>query len=415
MSEKLDKLAGILAGRMTEIANANKAAADAAREAEEQRREEVKKQLMDDPEYRAWAEAKERQSKSNVNLTNMFTGEKYKAVGMYNKELARQGVIIKDARVREVTNEYLLDLTGMVMGDPKSYEQMRTWQQKTMSEGTPADGGYLVPTEVSDFIITLARDGSVAMRDARRITMSRDKMEFPRELTGLTFQKIAENSTISGSNPTLDQVALDTDLYGLITSASIQLVSDSAYDLTSHILGLAGNALASTVDTAVFYGTDFASSVFGSASNTVTCASGVGTAVSYDNILEAEADLKASYLSGAKFYLHRSELRYVKKVKDDLGAYILVNSMTGQTGINGYPYELVEALTASASISADTAFMAFGNLQNYYLGLRQGMTVDTSKEAGDFWSKHQVGWKFVTRMDGAVAIPAAFVVFKTHA
>ena len=84
-----------------------------------------------------------------------------------------------------------------------------------------------------------------------------------------------------------------------------------------------------------------------------------------DDLLDLVDATPAGALANAKYYMHRSILSIVRKLKAaTTGEYIYQPiSVSGPASVWGYPVVLVEAMPASTATAADTSFVLFGDLR----------------------------------------------------
>ena len=137
--------------------------------------------------------------------------------------------------------------------------------------------------------------------------------------------------------------------------------------------------------------------------------------VTADNLADVTSLLPAALSSGAKFYLHRTVLNVLRKLKDSSGNYIWAQpTADGQPGmIWGFPYTLCELMPSITASGAGKPFMFFGNLQHFYIGDRQQMTIARSEHVG--FTQDKIFLRVLQREGMAYALPETGVVIKTSA
>ena len=83
----------------------------------------------------------------------------------------------------------------------------------------------------------------------------------------------------------------------------------------------------------------------------------------------------------------------------------------------GYPVLLSDKMPSTTAVS--TKYVIFGNLAHIFMGTRQEISVDISKEATigsyNLFAANMSAVRVVTRCALAVGLPAAFSVLKTSA
>ena len=381
---KYDKLVTDLAGKLTEIRQVEKAKAEEADRKAAEAEEAFRKRMEEDPEYKAFAEWKDRRPGTDKRLDK----------DMQETDAEYKGRKVAQAAPRLYTKnpQAALAATKFYHNIVQAYIRDDYKAKAALAEGTDELGGYLVPEETGDRILRYAEEQSVAMQEAYVVNTSREKFSIPMEANGVSVYKIAENSTISGTNPTFTEVELSVDLYGCIIVSSNQLLTDNAFDLVDHLDFKAGGAFARRWDQNTFNdGTDW-TPLFGNCGATVD-----GTTLTKKVFLDAEAEVAVNERSGCKWYVSRQDFADISDVSDDNGQPLFRDPKNGGYGLYGYPVVVVEELTAGK--------MYFANMKRaYIIAKRQGLTLDVSSEAGDYFAKNQTGFRYIARNDGNVAL-----------
>ena len=113
-------------------------------------------------------------------------------------------------------------------------------QKATNTEGTPAYGGYLVPTDFYSELIKLLPEESPIMRMARVLPMSTWKRLIPRQLTNISVGWVSEGGTKSKTNPTFGQVSQEAKVLAAVVKCTDELLCDSAINLTAFLTEIIG-------------------------------------------------------------------------------------------------------------------------------------------------------------------------------
>lgn len=83
-----------------------------------------------------------------------------------------------------------------------------------------------------------------------------------------------------------------------------------------------------------------------------------------DDLLDMQDATPSGAMANAKYYMHRTILSIVRKLKDEQGQYIYQRPQDGTPGqIWDKPYVLVEVFPNKNDSAADTPFVAFGDLR----------------------------------------------------
>ena len=118
---------------------------------------------------------------------------------------------------------------------------------------------------------------------------------------------------------------------------------------------------------------------------------------------------------GARFFLHGSVLHFVRDLKDTNGRPIFMDGHIGAGvpgTIFGYPY--TETIKCPSTSGANTAFIAFGNGQYFFVGRRlDSATLDVDPYG--LWTTNRTRYKIYQRWALVMGLPAAFVRLLTAA
>lgn len=373
-----------------------------AAEIADKKNEDHAKMVEQNAELKAQIEKLQSAPAQKVELPVPGSTEKKTFYKGYN--LAKQGMILSldDARKQEVAKMFV----DMIHG------------KAAMQEGTTTEGGFLVFDEYQSEILAHARLSSVALRDCRILPMASDTLRIPREDGAVSVNWTAEEIALTQSEPTIAEVVLTANKLGAYSIVSNELLADSQFDIVSWLTELFAEAAGQEIDNQWMNGTTFTGILSGGVTtNTVTCTSTTTTPNRHVQVDDTElssmvAALTSNKLVGAKYYLHRNSLHYIRMMEDTAGVRIWMLPNANQPGtIYGYPYELVDAIPSAPN--AGDPFLAFGNMKKgYIIGIRRGaMSLDMDPYGA--FTTDQTRFRLVTRFDGAMGLENALVVLYT--
>lgn len=332
-------------------------------------------------------------------------GEKYKGyhLDMQARDIGsraeKMGIpFILDEEFRQRFAKFMLDVL-----------QGRT----DLSEGTAAQGGYLVPDEFEPVILAFARDKSqIALPLCWVLPMGTDTKRVPTEASGATVAWTAEATAATESTgPTVGEAVLSAKRLTGFKEASNELIDDSMFDIVSWLTELFGEAIGLELDNQVLNGTgDPVSGVLTAAAGySVVMASGstAFSEITGDHASEMMGNLKESVLSNAYFVLHRTVFHYVRTMKDDNNAYIYGHPAgPDPKEIWGMPY--IRSEKSPSTSAANTPFVVLGNFKYFVVGRRQGdMKLFVNPYSLD--KENQTRFKVETRWGLARGLANAFV------
>jgi HK97 family phage major capsid protein len=259
---------------------------------------------------------------------------------------------------------------------------LRALEEKALSVGTAADGGYLVPEEIEAGVMRALRDASPirAISGVRQVSANTYKKPFA--ITGAATGWVAETGTRSQTNtPTLFELAFPTmELYAM-PAATPTLLEDAAVNIDEWVAEEVRVAFAEQENTAFVSG-DGSNKPKGFLAYTKIAESSwawekigyLSTGVSGDFAASDPADtlidlvytLKSGYRANAHWVMNRSTQGEIRKIKDGDGNYIWRPAdQAGQhPTLMGFPVAETEDMP---SIAANSYSIAFGDFGRGYL------------------------------------------------
>lgn len=123
------------------------------------------------------------------------------------------------------------------------------------TESSNTGGGYLVPIQFENDIITLINEYGVFRQNSRVRTMTSDTIVIPRRNGGLTAYAVGEDTAITESTKSWDQVQLVARKWGVLSRISNDLSEDAIINVADDLAFEIGYALATKEDQSGFIGT----------------------------------------------------------------------------------------------------------------------------------------------------------------
>ena len=276
-------------------------------------------------------------------------------------------------------------------------------------EGNNLAGGFLVPDEFENAIVTLREQFGVIRNHARVVPMSSDIKRMPRRSTNLTASFVGEASTASQTNETFDQINLVAKKSMVLTKFSSELSEDAVINFADDLAGEMAYAQAKLEDQCAFIGD--ATSTYGGITGLANAvgSAGVSTATSNAftaitiNQIQAAFALLPQYAdnANAKIYCHKTVwnsvfLRLAYQTGGQNAADLI--SGNGQLAFAGYPVVLTQAMN---NVTGSGAIVChFGDMsQGVYFGDRRQTAVDFSNSALTSFETDMLCYRATTRWD----------------
>ena len=280
-----------------------------------------------------------------------------------------------------------------------------------LSTSPDVDGGYLVPEEFENQIVTGLEETNVIRSIAKVITTSAER-KIPIAATHSIAQWTLENAAYTESNPTFEQKTVDSFKLTDLVKISVELLQDSCFDLEAYIVQEFARAFGAAEEEAFCIGTGTGqpTGIFNATNGGhVGVTAGSATAITLDNLLDLIYALKAPYRKNAKFFMKDTTVSAIRKLKDNNGAYLWQPSVQAGQPDKLLGYDLYTSPYVPEP-AAGALPVAFGDFYNYWIADRTGRTVQKLIEL--YAGNGQVGFIATERVDGKVILPEGIQLLK---
>ena len=314
----------------------------------------------------------------------------------------------KDEKTGRAADAYVKAFWTQVRSkDGVSYEV-----RNTLSEGVDSEGGYLVPDEFENTLVSgLEEEGSIRSL-AHVFTTSNGVHKIPVVQTKGTANWIDENGSYGDSDDVFGQEQIDAHKVGTVIKVSEELLNDSAFDLEKYFQDEFARRIGAKEEEAFIVG-DGSKKPTGILNGTggaevgVTAAS--DKAITADEVIDLFYSVKAPYRKNAVWVLNDSTVRAIRKLKDSNGQYLW------QPALHEGDHETLLGKKIMTSpyvpeIASGAKVIMFGDLSFYWIGDRQGITFKRLNER--YADMGQVGFLASKRVDGKLVLPEAIKVLQ---
>lgn len=270
---------------------------------------------------------------------------------------------------------------------------------RALAEGVDVDGGYLVPDEFRAELIQHVMTTDAVRRYATVIPMESKYLELPKLTADVKVYWGTENRAIATTTADFGNMTLTPFRMNAIIRTSRELFDDSALSIFE-ILRQRFRDRVADEENRVFIlgnGTTQPKGINQETFRSVSAAS----ALTPDHLTTAYYKLPENYRGTSRWLINSRTMAFLENKKDTNGGYLYPSLQAEVKTLKGRPI-MVSDYVPSASIF-------LGDLSYYYIGDRQQMTMDISTEEGNTWAKYQVSMRVIERIDGEVALTAAFV------
>lgn len=281
--------------------------------------------------------------------------------------------------------------------------------------GTDSEGGYLVPDEFEDTLVTALEEENIFRKLAHVINTSSGDRKIPVVASKGSASWVDEEGTISDSDDAFSQVSIGAYKLGTLIKVSNELLNDNAFNLESYISKEFARRIGSKEEEAFFVGNGSGKPIgifnaTGGAEVGVTTAS--ATTITSDEIIDLFYSLKAPYRKKAVWVLNDATVKAIRKLKDKNDNYLWQPALTAGTPdtILGRP---VYTSSYVPTIVDGAKTIAFGDFSYYWIADRQGRIFKKLNEL--YAATDQTGFVATQRVDGKLVLPEAIKVLQQKA
>jgi HK97 family phage major capsid protein len=329
--------------------------------------------------------------------------------------------IEKDEKKDDVTRQFM---KALIDGDKAGAKALST--SSSGSSPDDAQAGLLIPTELMTEVLRIMPNFGLARRSMRYLPFSGagNSRVIPALGTSVSVFWTNEKSKKKSTQPKFNLVTQTLKKLAAIVPFTEEILEDSAINLTALVGELFAEAVAKEEDEQFFAGTG--TPWTGILNNGLVNKVYQGTAgvanLSADDLLAMQDATPSGALAGSKYYMNRTILSVVRKLKTQDLAYVFQNPGQGLPAqIWDYPYELSDAFPEFSSVVAGSPYILFGNLKlGAIFGDKQQLRVKLLEEATITDTDDQteinlaeqdcVALRIVERVGYVIALPTALTV-----
>ena len=277
--------------------------------------------------------------------------------------------------------------------------------------------GVLVPIEYSVDLIELIRAKTVTRElGARTYAASSETGWIPRQSGATTGTWMGENTSITESEPTFDQIQYVIRKLAAFSVVGNEVIFDSNPDAERVVLEDLALVLGLAEDIAYLNGAGSGSTPQGIIGTTGISTNSLGTngaTPTFDNFADQIYNLQSNNFECTGFAFHPRLVQSLRKAKDSQNRYLWepgVPSMNVPPTISGIPYKTTTQLSIAQTVgstSTNTTVVA-GQWDQAIIFERGGVQLMASNVAGAAFQSDQTFVRAIVRRDFKVRHPLAF-------
>lgn len=268
--------------------------------------------------------------------------------------------------------------------------------------GTGGAGGFGVPDETMRALeVALLTFGG--MRSAASVLRTESGADLPIPTANDTAQTgmiLAENTQVSQQDVVFGQLVMNAYKYSSkMILVSVELLQDNVINLAQFLGTALGTRIGRITNThfTVGLGVNQPNGIVPASALGKTGTNGQTLSVIYDDFVDLEHSVDPAYRVGAKWMMHDSSIKVVKKIKDTTGRPIWLPGMAvnAPDTILGYPFVINQDVPVMA---ASAKSILFGSLDKYLI--RDVTSISLLRLDERFADFHQVAFLAFSRHDG---------------
>lgn len=259
---------------------------------------------------------------------------------------------------------------------------------RALSEGTGSAGGFLVPTEFSREIIELLMAQAVVRKSgATVLPMNSNVLNVPRLSGGATASYVGENTNLTKSEQTFEQLTLTAKKLATLVPISNDLIRDSSPAADAVVRNDIVSALALREDLAFIRDDGTNNKPRGlryaaNGSNVFAANATVNAANTISDLTKAIRQVVGSNARMVRpaWYLSARTWAYLYGLTD-ANSNLIFRAELDQGRLMGYPFYISTQIPENLGTGANQSEVYFGDAADYVIGENQELIVDVSTEA----------------------------------
>jgi HK97 family phage major capsid protein len=293
---------------------------------------------------------------------------------------------------------------------------------KANASGVPAEGGYIVPTELwmDEYVELLVSQTVLDRAGVRRVTLAgHGNMEIPSQASHIIAQWVGEAVSSSSTDVTFNPlIELKPKTLMGLTAYSKKVLNQTAGNIDRIIKQDLFTQMVLRLEKDVFYGSGIAPVPLGLVNQSglahVVTTGGAGTPITYQGLLDLIGYVEDNNVNvnNAKFVSSKAFGRKLKSLVSTQGIP-LFNPQVSSDPLDYYlGYEALTStlINSTNGTSANTGEVFFGDFSNILVGMWQGLVIEQTDIGGTAFNTNSVIIKATGEYDIANRRPNSFAM-----
>ncbi len=299
---------------------------------------------------------------------------------------------------------------------------LRTGELRALAVSSETKGAALAPVDFAIEIVDGLADVAVMRQIARILPpISGKAVAYPRRTGGAGAAMVAEGASITPYDLTFDQVVIAPKKAAALVEVSNELLQDEAVDLAGYLAQHFTDEIGELLEGQYWSGDGTDANLLGILAAVdeldqpiIERIPTAGASIGVEDILALWAALPAKYRQNAVFVCNSAMEAELRKMKDELGQYLMVRDLVTGLGntLLGRPLYLAEGFPGTLAAGTD-ALMVGDFRRGVYIGDKIGIDIQRNDAIGFY--KDITAFRAIFRTDIQLAWPDALRVLQVKA
>lgn len=243
------------------------------------------------------------------------------------------------------------------------------------------DNGAVIPQSIANKIIEKIVDVSPIFRDSEHYNVG-GMLSIPYydDSTGdITMEYCDEFTEGESSSGQFKSISLNGFLARAITEVSKSLINNSQFNVTNYVVNKMAQNIARFIEKELLFGTK--GKVDGLSGVTQVIESDSAAAVTADEIIDLQEEVPDAYQANAYFIMNKSTRKFIRKLKDGDGNYLLNKDATSRWGYTLFGKD-VYCSDNMPGMEAGKIAIYYGDYKGLAVKVSENINIEILRETG---------------------------------
>ncbi len=281
---------------------------------------------------------------------------------------------------------------------PKNYKIWLAFSYNFKSALT-SDNGAVIPSTIANKIIKKVTDICPIYAMATKYNMGGNITipYYDEEEQKIQMEYATEFEELSSTSGKFASIELKGYLAGALSRVSKSLVNNSQFDIVSFVINAVGETVAKFIENEMLNGTKDKIVGLSSAKQVVTA--GKPTVITTDELIDLQEEVPDLFQDGAVWIMNRETRKFLRKLKDNEGRYILNPDATAKWGYTLFGKNIYTSAQMPKMESGKTAIY-YGDMSGLAIKVSETESIEVLREK--YATQHAIGVVAWIEMDGKI-------------